>query len=37
MKYYALFYYVVDDFEVRSWTVVIGNEPPDAHPMGGVR
>lgn len=28
---------LVTRWEVRSWTVVIGNEPPDAHPMGGVR
>ena len=23
-------------WEVRSWTVVVGNDPSDAHPTGGV-
>lgn len=27
---------LVTRWEVRSWTVVIGNEPSDAPPMGGV-
>jgi uncharacterized protein YciI len=28
---------LVTRWEVRSWTVVIGNEPSDAPPMGGAR
>lgn len=28
---------LVTRWEVRPWTVVIGNEPSDASPLGGVR
>jgi hypothetical protein len=28
---------LVTRWEVRPWAVVIGNEPSDARPMGGVR